>query len=58
MASTAMTTMALAPISADSSLTVFCWLGSTLTTPIALGWFPDPSARHAWEWACKLRLLR
>src|SRR6478752_3406347 len=41
-ASTAMTTMALAPISADSSLTVFCWLGSTLTTPIALGWFSDP----------------
>src|SRR6185437_9499639 len=49
-ASTAMTTMALAPISADSSLTIFfCWLGSTLTTPVALGWFPDPSARHPWE---------
>jgi len=48
-ASTAITTMALAAISADSSLTIFCWLGSTLTTPIPLGWFPDPSARHPWE---------
>ena len=45
-----MATTALAPMTADNNLTLFCWSGFTLTTPFGSGWFAT-SATHPFEGA-------